>query len=307
MNDLKIKDLKIKDTCKSASEFKNLLKKTLDGLVRSTGKDMHTLRREVVFEAALKRLASSGVPFVLKGAYALEVRNPMKSRTTKDLDILLLAGQELLDKEDDHFLPAVRSVMAKSLSVESDDFFSFEIVEVKKEIENNCGRGLRLFIAAKLLGANFERFLVDVVVGDTLVGAPETAQAGKYLSLMGLAMEPIPVLPLAQHFAEKVHAYTLPREGQNSRVKDLVDFVVLAEMGFPAAELARAVDEVFRHRSTHRPPTALPLPPTDWVDPYGRLAGGAGIELSMAEAHKMAAAVYKSRVAKTRGSSKKSL
>jgi hypothetical protein len=231
----------------------------------------------------------------------------MKSRTTKDLDILLLDSGEMLGKEDDLFLASVRGIVARSLSVESDDFFTFEVVEVKKEIDNSCGRGLRLFIAAKLLGANFERFLMDVVVGDILVGPPETARAGRYLSAMGLAMEAIPVLPLAQHFAEKVHAYTLPREGRNSRVKDLLDFVVLADMGFPAAELARAVDEVFSHRSTHRPPTVLPLPPPDWVDPYGRLADGAGIELSMAEAHKMAAAVYKNRLVKAHVSSKKSL
>jgi hypothetical protein len=297
-------NLNNQEICKSPSEFKNLLKKTLDGLVRTTGKDMHTLRREVVFEAALRRMGRSGIPFVLKGAYALEVRSPLRSRTTKDLDILLLDSGEMLGKEDDIFLQAVRGVVARSLRTEADDFFSFEIVEVKKEIDNSCGRGLRLFIAAKLLGANFERFLMDVVVGDTLVGQPETASAGRYLSTMGFAVEPIPVLPLAQHFAEKVHAYTLPREGKNSRVKDLVDFIVLADIGFPAEELARAVDEVFSHRSTHRPPTSLPLPPRDWTEPYGRLAAGAGIELSMAEAHKKASVVYRDGLKNRRAASK---
>jgi hypothetical protein len=41
----------------------------------------------------------------------------------------------------------------------------------------------------------------------------------------------IPIISQEQQFAEKVHAYTLPRKTPNSRVKDLVDILLLIENG----------------------------------------------------------------------------
>jgi predicted nucleotidyltransferase component of viral defense system len=46
-----------------------------------------------------------------------------------------------------------------------------------------------------------------------------------------LGFEPawFPVYPVAQQFAEKLHAYTLPRDVENTRAKDLADMVWLMQ------------------------------------------------------------------------------
>lgn len=272
--------------------FKRELKRHLDALAKETGKDMHALRREAAFEACLKRLSTSALHFVLKGAYALEVRSPLRSRTTQDLDVLFL-DERLRSLSDDELADELSKMLASALRSPSDDHFSFEIIEIKKEIGGRGTEGVRFFIAARLLGQNFERFLMDVVVGDAFLDSAETAHAGRYLSGMGLRKESVPLLRRSQHFAEKLHAYTLPREGLNTRVKDLVDFIVLNELGeIDPGELGRAIALVFSHRGTHLPPEALPPPPVEWALPYARLASGAGIEQTMAEAHALAASIY---------------
>lgn len=277
--------------CDPAS-FRRELKRSLDSQAVESGRDMHAMRREVAFEACLKRLAGSGMPFVLKGAYALEVRSPLRARTTKDVDILMLDGPAG-GAWGDAAASDVHRRVAAALRTPSDDPFSFEVVEAKKEIGLGVTLGVRLFVAAKLMGQNFERFLMDAVVGDAFIDPAESADAGRRLARVGMATARVPLLTRAQHFAEKVHAYTLPREGLNTRVKDLVDMVVLGDLGVAGGEeLARAVEVVFSHRATHRPPTSLPTPPAEWLVPYGRLAAGAGIGASMAGAHAVAAAIY---------------
>ena len=76
-----------------------------------------------------------------------------------------------------------------------------------------------------------------------------------------------------QQFAEKVHAYTLPRTGANSRVKDLVDLALLIRSG--GLEKRRILDALhltFERRGTHNLPVALVPPPVDWQIPFSTLA-----------------------------------
>ena len=56
-----------------------------------------------------------------------------------------------------------------------------------------------------------------------------------------------PSISREEHFAQKLHAYTLPRTGRlNSRVKDLIDLVLLMEAGALNPErLRNAISETF--------------------------------------------------------------
>jgi hypothetical protein len=72
---------------------------------------------------------------------------------------------------------------------------------------------------------------------------------------------PSPILTGEQQFAEKLHAYTLPRSNMNTRVKDLVDMVLLFESGkLNALATAEAFKLTFERRSTHEIPLSLPAP-----------------------------------------------
>ena len=90
-------------------------------------------------------------------------------------------------------------------------------------------------------------------------------------------------LPLGRSEAQRVFgpgpdAYTLPRERENSRVKDLPDLALLASAGeLDAERVRRAIQQTFEHRKTHPAPTALPAPPPAWAEPYKTIAEEDGL------------------------------
>lgn len=114
------------------------------------------------------------------------------------------------------------------------------------------------------------------------------------LDFAGIAPVIVPLLPLATHVAEKLHAYSRVYEGgrESTRPKDLVDLVLIARsFALEAGALRRAIDEVFDRRGTHRRPTALVAPPASWKLPFQRLAASVGVEEGLPEAHAAAGAL----------------
>ena len=86
-----------------------------------------------------------------------------------------------------------------------------------------------------------------------------------------------------EQFAEKLHAYTVPRVGrENTRVKDLVDLVLLIERTtMNAARLPKAIRETFQRRKTHEIPSALVSPPASWSKPFAEMAVECGLAPDM--------------------------
>ena len=88
-----------------------------------------------------------------------------------------------------------------------------------------------------------------------------------------------------QQFAEKLHAYTLPRTTPNSRVRDLVDMVLLIRSGtLESGRIVEALHLTFGRRATHSLPGALTSPPEEWAAPFARLAAECNLQLSVSEA-----------------------
>ena len=87
-----------------------------------------------------------------------------------------------------------------------------------------------------------------------------------------------------QQVAEKLHAYTLPRSTPNSRVKDLVDLLLLVRTGeVRQLELAEAVRMTFDRRKTHALPPKFDPPPESWENQFSVLASEVGLESVMEE------------------------
>ena len=81
------------------------------------------------------------------------------------------------------------------------------------------------------------------------------------------------MIPREQQFAEKIHAYSLPRTTPNSRVKDLVDMALLVGDGeLDHRRTREALHLTFERRGTHPLPTILDVPPPDWQIPFQALA-----------------------------------
>ena len=202
----------------------------------------------------------------LKGGVALELRLD-RARTTKDIDLRVMGTTDgLLER------------LQQAGRLDLDDFLSFEIEADRHnpDIETDGLKydGFRFRAEAKLAGKLYgQRFGVDVAFGDPILDAPETVVADDLFGFAGIAPPTLRLYPIETHIAEKLHAYTLPRDRPNSRVKDLPDIALLATIrSLEAARLRAAIEQTFSFRATHDRPKALPEPPHEWREPYASMA-----------------------------------
>jgi len=108
----------------------------------------------------------------------------------------------------------------------------------------------------------------------------EVIEGRDWLRFAGIASPSLYMIPREQQFAEKLHAYTLPRRGAaNTRVRDLVDMVLLIQSAttLDRTKVTEAIRVTFERRKTHALPNVLPVPPADWQKPYESLARECGL------------------------------
>ena len=238
-------------------------------LRRDTGDgiDMARRRQVVVFERLLARLFDGfGDAAILKGGLAVELRLA-RCRATRDVDLRL-------DSAPDDLVARLRLLGRRDLG----DCMTFEVEpdDAQPEIAAEGLRygGHRFRVVCNIAGRPYAApFGLDIAYGDALCGEPDILRGNDLLQFAGVPPPNFRVYPIASHLAEKIHAYTLPRERTNSRVKDLPDIALLATVReLDAGHLRRAVATTFGFRGTHAPPTALPGPPPSWEAPYAAMA-----------------------------------
>jgi hypothetical protein len=129
--------------------------------------------------------------------------------------------------------PSIHQTLVQASLLDLGDWFQFEVAKQITSLANTAG-GVRFLVQALIDGRPFERF----------------------------------------HVAEKVHAYTRPRlRGESTRVKDLVDILLIAELSrLPGERLRRALQATFDARGVHPLPDRLPDPPANWVPSFRRMA-----------------------------------
>jgi Nucleotidyl transferase AbiEii toxin, Type IV TA system len=237
-----------------------------------------------VFERLLVRLAIAARDrWVLKGALALDFRLRERTRTTKDMDLV---------RRDDEAAATFDLIAAQA--VDLDDFFTFDIEKVSAPGETLEGVAVRYRVRAELGGRRFEEVMVDIGFSDPLKWKPEPIRGPDLLAFAGIGPTEVPVLPLEQHVAEKVHAYTRTYgQGQrSSRAKDLVDIVLVKQfMVLDAKRLRSALMGIFEGRRQHVLPDRLPPPPTEWAVPYRKLAKEVGVDPDLRAGYAEAAAL----------------
>jgi hypothetical protein len=260
-------------TYKSATAFRTALEDRLRQRARKMGMNPQRLWSLVAFDRLLARLLKDKEKrFVLKGGYAMELRIKT-ARVTKDIDLTAISikvkgsGREATN---DALLAELQSLAGEDLG----DFFGFVIGRPTMDLENAPYGGARFPVEARMDGRTFVEFHLDVAVGDVITGPMEEIDGEDWLGFAAIPRPRFRMISREQQFAEKVHAYTLPREGRpNSRVKDLVDMVLLIQLGGMSKEaLAKAIRATFERRGTHKLPTSLPVPPRDWAKPFAALA-----------------------------------
>ncbi|MEM6961061.1 MAG: nucleotidyl transferase AbiEii/AbiGii toxin family protein [Myxococcota bacterium] len=238
------------------------LKQAPDG-----GADLNRRRQLLVFDRFLARVTQAmGDAVILKGGLVLELRLE-RARTTKDID-LRMSGSS------DEILEALQQAGQLDLG----DYMTF-LVQPDAYLPEITGDGIiyegyRFKAECRLGGKVYgQAFGVDAAFGDPLVGEPDTIQVEDKLAFAGISPPTLKLYPLASHIAEKLHAYTMPRDRPNSRVKDLPDIALLAGAGdIDPAKLREALKQTFQRRDTHELPTSLPKPSPDWERPYAAMA-----------------------------------
>ncbi|HEU0022616.1 MAG TPA: nucleotidyl transferase AbiEii/AbiGii toxin family protein [Dehalococcoidia bacterium] len=133
---------------------------------------------------------------------------------------------------------------------------------------------------------------VDVGFGEPTVTDPEVVRGPDLLGFAEIPAVEVPALPLEQHIAEKVDAYTRSYAGGSStRVKDLIDLAAISsQFSFQAGRLRRALEATFSSRGTHALPSAFPPPPAQWRTPYRRMATEVGLDPEVSVGHEQAKA-----------------
>jgi hypothetical protein len=249
---------------RTATAFKT----ALDARIRKqkTFYDIQIFRQQLVFDRFLVRVfAELGNRIMLKGGIAL-LHRLEGARTTKDIDFRLVGPtDDLLDR--------LKAAGSRNLN----DYFSFK-VERDPNRPELIGEGLkyggyRFAVEAslddKIYGFPFH---IDVGIADPVVGEAELVESSRFFEFAGIQPSSFRIYPRETHLAEKLHAYTKPRPTPNSRVKDLPDMALLAQLGpLQLGRVRKALRKTFEHASTHRIPLALADPPANWQKEYEAL------------------------------------
>jgi len=259
--------------------FRMALETRLRNAAQNRGADLQRLRRRVAFERLLARLfMQDDPPWLLKGGYALELRLRGRARSTLDLDISVpdLGHLRLSAKAGEGVSPmeVIYEHLQRVAEQDLGDGFSFLIARPKKEQAGAPAGSARCSVDARLAGRTFVRFRLDIGLGDPVLNQPDWLEGDTQLAFAGIPAARVAVYPLDQQFAEKIHAYTFPwRDRDNTRVKDLVDMVLLIHLGQLGSDhVKRALAATFEARATHPLPVHLPEPPSAWTESYAATA-----------------------------------
>ncbi|MBN1483392.1 MAG: nucleotidyl transferase AbiEii/AbiGii toxin family protein [Chloroflexia bacterium] len=263
----------------SPQAFRHALENRLRRRAERQGVDLQRLRRRVAFERLLARLfAPEQPPWLLKGGYALELRLQDRARSTLDLD-LAVPEERALEVLAPHQAEnaaglGVYELLQEAAAREMGDGFRFYLSRPKEERSGAPGGGLRCSVEAHLAGRVFAQFHLDVGLGDAVLEQPDWVEGHALLDFADIDPARVALYPPAQHFAEKLHAYTFPwPDRENTRVKDLLDLVLLLHLGGLRPEQVRpALRATFAARRTHPLPRELPAPPESWSAAYAAQA-----------------------------------
>jgi predicted nucleotidyltransferase component of viral defense system len=267
----------------TAAAFRQALDDRLKSEAARTGLPLARLRKQVAFELFLCRLvAVAPNRWVLKGALALELRLKTTTRPTKDID---------LGRDDDE-QAAIEDITAAQQLV-LDDFFTYNAIRTDELDHTDEFAAVHFHITAQLAARTFEQFTLDIGFTDSIPATPDTIKTSDLLAFAGIDPIDLPALPLSQHLAEKVHAYTRTYGAtarRSTRPKDLVDILLIAASEpIDARALRTALESTFAERQQHELPSSLPAPPSEWAAPYRRLAAGIGVKPDLSAAFAEAA------------------
>ncbi len=268
----------------SDDDFRRAVEDRLKQRERAQGEPLVRLRKRLVFERCLVRLQKKeNSPWILKGGVALELRLGQRARMTKDLDLgadIGVYGHQEWAYSD------LAQMLRQDLTEEGDDRLVFLVHENRERETIAPGiQAYRFTVEVRLAGRTFEKIRVDIGWGDPLVPPFDQLEGSDLLAFAGISRPVIRATSRAQHLAEKVHALTRPFDDRiNTRVKDLVDIMLLMDMGLPKPTVVKStVEKIFSARQTHSIPQKIENLPVTWVSSFTAMAMDIGLAQTKVE------------------------
>jgi hypothetical protein len=276
-----------KEKYKTARAFKVAIADRLRALANKSGEPHLDLYRRVAIDRFLARIDWS--KWTAKGGYILQRRLP-KARRTKDIDLSTGDAAFILDNR-----PAQQQALLETFRefarTDVGDYFEFQ-VQPEKPLPGFGKGGLRCIIKCLIDDQHWSTFQLDAIIQDETAFPKESLIGDSFLSFAGI--EPLKLMvPIKEEvFAEKIHAYTTPREAENTRVKDILDLALLIEDGLDLDKTKLAIARVFEIRGTHAAPDTLPTPPASWQNIFLEMVKDNQIDLTLDKAFAQTNALY---------------
>jgi hypothetical protein len=213
---------------------------------KRSGRPANEILRQFTFHRMLARVfADPDSHWTLKGGTALLARVE-DARHSRDVD--LLARADVIDDAVEQFGDAI--------SRDLRDHFTFAITKVRHigAADQQAGvLGRSLTITPAVGAKKLDPFPVDLVMGSLMTAEPETLVARPPIELPGLELPPFRLYPAVDHVADKVCATESEyRGGPSTRIRDLVDLVVIARtQAMRLSSLRSAIVQERAHRRLH--------------------------------------------------------
>jgi hypothetical protein len=262
---------------KDAEAFRTALESRIKNIALKEDLDIMRLRRQFTFDRFLCRVFYEEKDTVmLKGGYAIELR-VATARTTKDIDLCMKKGRGTTLSPGE-----LQSFFQTKASLQLGDHMEFVVSPPVRQLTNATYGGSRFSVDAKMAGRLFTKFSIDVSIGDGWIDNHDSLQPRDWLAFAGIPPLGFPATTVEQQLAEKIHSYTLPRQKPNSRVKDLVDIVLLSRnFNINKERMADSLKRTFKLRKTHSIPGELSPPPATWERAFSDLAKESEIKLEL--------------------------
>lgn len=236
---------------------------------KETGVGLDRLRRRVLFERIIARLeAAEPGRWVLKGGMALEVRLRDEARLTKDIDLGL--RDDVADPSELH----ERLIDALDADPHGDGFGFTAGPPEPLKADGGGHFTWRVKVAARLAGRTFGAIHLDVSPRAHELLATDHLPLPNSLEFADIPATVVEIIDVNRHAAEKLHAMLRDfGDRDNSRVRDLVDIVILMEHDLlTPTVLATETRQVWAERDAAEPPATLPSLPESWPRRYETLA-----------------------------------
>ena len=260
----------------SAEAFRIALETRLQNIAMKERVPLMRLRRQFTFDRFLCRVFHQEETVMLKGGYAIELRVPT-ARTTKDIDLCMKKGRGSVSSPKE-----LQSFLQTKASLQLGDYVDFIVSPPVRSLTNAIYGGSRFSVDAKMAGRLFTKFSIDVSIGDGWIDNQDNLEPRDWLAFAGIPPLGFPATTVEQQLAEKIHSYTLPRQKPNSRVKDLIDIVLLSRsFKIDKERMSESLKRTFKLRKTHSVPRELSPPPAAWGKTFSELADESELKLDL--------------------------